>query len=147
MTKRRKGDFFIGSRDQFLSDVVLPQYEKFKKSNSSIRVAVCSIIVAYHMYEWANGEKFTCAARFAARYPGDASLADSFDVARKVANAVKHADIKIETKAQAGFSSSFGNSFARPLNIVLDDGSRTSVDDLLQLLVGFWEAQQQNGWP
>ncbi|WP_051357849.1 hypothetical protein [Leisingera caerulea] len=138
--------FFVGSADNLFTDVVAPQYEDFLKKNSDIRAAVCAIIVSYHLYEWATGNKFT-RDRFDKRYPQNGDLADFFEIARKISNGVKHANPKIKTRTQPGFSSGFSSGFARPLVIVKEDGSEISVDDLLKRIVGFWEQQQALGWP
>ncbi|MBO9453148.1 hypothetical protein J7426_22995 [Tropicibacter sp. R16_0] len=139
-------DFIIGSPQHFFSDVVIPQYQRFVQSNSDVGAAVCAIVMTYHLYEWATGQKFRPDS-FPTLYPNDLNLLERFDLARRVSNGVKHANPKIETVTQTGFSSGFSFGFARPLNIVQDDGSKVSVDELLRDLIEFWERQDQAGWP
>ena len=138
-------NFIIGSADHFFSDVVIPQYKRFLEANADVGAAVCAIVMAYHMYEWATGKKFH-KDDFLDQYPTDPIMVEQFDLARRVANGVKHANPRIETKTQTGFSSAFSNGFARPLNIIQDDGTEVSVDELLKSMIEFWEHQQNLGW-
>lgn len=137
--------FIIGSPDHFFADVVIPQYDRFLEANSDVGAAVCAIVVTYHMYEWATGQSFN-RDRFSDLYPNEPSIVEKFDLARRVANGVKHANPRIETRAQTGFSSAFSNSFARPMKVIQDDGAEVSVDDLLASLMEFWNRQKNKGW-
>ncbi len=132
--------FFIGSQEQFFSDVVYPQYENFKSRNSNISAAIGAIICTYHMYEWGTGSRFT-QEHFIDQFSEDAELAEYFEMARKVSNGAKHANPRIETVTQAGFSSAFSSGFARPLNIIDDSGVSVSVDELLDTMIDFWKRQ------
>lgn len=138
--------FVIGSPEHFFSHVVIPQHRRFVESNSDVGAAVCAIVMTYHLYEWATGETFQRDS-FPVKYPNDLNLLELFDLARRVTNGVKHAKPKIETVSQSGFSSAFSSSFSRPLNIVQNDGSKVSVDELLDTMIEFWTRQQQAGWP
>ncbi|MDE2977545.1 MAG: hypothetical protein OXU63_08495 [Acidobacteriota bacterium] len=103
-----------------------------------------TVIVAYHMYEWVHGRKFT-PPDFRIRYPNEQGLASTFDLARKITNGTKHFKPKARTHTQGGFSSGFSDAFARPLNVEYDDGTRESADMFLRKMVDFWKKQGAAG--
>ena len=77
--------FNIGSASEFFIPVVKPLHEEFSRDNCKVEKAMAAIVLAYQMYEWANGEKFTV-DKFKRRYPADEELATVFDTARQIAN-------------------------------------------------------------
>lgn len=134
-----EASFEIRTAQDFLREMVIPQYNEFTSKNSSSRYALTAIILAYHMYEWVHcGRKF-CPQYFKAKYPNDTGLVEKFDLARKITNGTKHFVSKVRTRKQSGFSSAFSDGFSRPLNVILDDGRWLSVDDLLRDIVSFWK--------
>ena len=140
-----EASFEIRTAQDFLREMVIPQYNDFISKNSSSRYALTAIILAYHMYEWVHcGRKF-CPQFFKAKYPNDTGLVEKFDLARKITNGTKHFVSKVRTQTQSGFSSEFSNAFARPLNVILNDGSMLSVDDLLRDIVEFWKKLDKCG--
>ena len=130
------GDFFRA--------LVIPQYEDFVANNSSSRHALLTTILAYHMYEWVHRDKFTV-SHFKSTYPQAPSLADVFELARKITNGTKHFKPKAKTRTQKGFSSGFSDEFARPLVVEFPDGIEKSADNFLCEMVDFWGVQQKNG--
>ncbi|MDZ4732359.1 MAG: hypothetical protein SGJ16_02070 [Nitrospirota bacterium] len=123
---------------------MLPAYADFLQNNASSRHALVATLLAYHMYEWVNRSKFTTQG-FKRKYPSDTTLADTFDVARKITNGTKHFTSKARTRKQRGFSSAFSDGFARPLVVGLPDGSYQSMDALLRAMIDFWKAQARRG--
>lgn len=136
--------FNIRTPHEFFQDVVLPQYEDFIKCNSSVRHALLALLVAYHMYEWAHPGKVP-KKHFAGEYPQNLDVAESFEIARKIANGTKHFKSRIRTRAGPGFSSAFSEGFARPLNVEVSDGREESVDQILRRLIEFWKKQDETG--
>jgi hypothetical protein len=137
--------FDIKTPSDFLERMVLPQYDDFLTNNASSRYALLCIVVAYHMYEWANNRQEFTKVDFEARYSAETHLVGSFELARRLVNGTKHFKNRIETKTQTGFSSAFSEEFRRPLSIVRDDGSETSADSLLREIVEFWKAEHAAG--
>jgi len=138
--------FNMGSPLDFYTVVVRPLYEEFVSNNGNIAKAVATITMAYHLYEWANnGQKFN-EKRFKERYKNHAHLAAQFQIARQVANGVKHNLSNISTRSQAGFSSAFSEAFAKPLVIQDINGSKVSVDKLLKDIMDFWDEQNKMEW-
>lgn len=144
-----ESSFDIKSARCFLNMMIIPQFEEFRSKNSSSRHAVITMILLFHMFEWANPEKQIknegFLDRFRRVYPNDQELADKFDMARKIANGTKHRNNKIVTCSQAGFSSGFSDAFARPLVVIDEFGNKHSVDKLLREMVGFWQRQEELG--
>jgi hypothetical protein len=139
--------FDIRTAGDFFRALVIPQYEDFVASNSSSRHALLTTIVAYHMYEWVHRTKFAV-SHFKSTYPQDPSLADVFELARKITNGTKHfkpIKPKAKTRTQKGFSSGFSNAFTRPLIVEFPDGSEKSADWFLCEMVDFWRVQEKNG--
>jgi hypothetical protein len=133
--------FDIQTPDDFFTKIVVPQYEDFKGDNGSSRKALIAIIVAYHMFEWANNRK-----TFAKNNSGlPSNINDLFETARKITNGTKHFEQKICTKVQGGFSSDFSDAFQRPLIIVLDEEPELSVDKLLGDMIEYWEKEKADG--
>lgn len=142
---KKPPSFQVETPVDFYEMVVKPQYEDFLHNNSSSRHAILTIISAYHLYEWVNNKKFTV-SDFKACYPKYAHLAKKFDTARHIANGNKHyVSNSVKTFSQKGFSSAFSDAFARPLNIIFEDGSTISVDKFLNQLMDFWESQRATG--
>jgi len=142
---KHETNFDVMSARDFFDIVVLPQYEDFRKNNSSRRHALLSVVVTYHMFEWANNQtKFTLDC-FKSLYADDALLADHFELARGITNGNKHFCSKIKTMSQEGFSSDFNSDFARPLNVIRSDGTKISMDELLEEMVQFWKNQRDSG--
>ena len=136
--------FGITTAADFFRELVIPQYEDFVANNSSCRHALLTTILAYHMYEWVHRRKFT-ADHFKSTYPQAASLADVFELARKITNGTKHFKPEPKTRTQKGFHSGFSDDFARPLMIEFTDGSEESADKFLCKMVEFWRVQQETG--
>lgn len=140
-----ESSFGVTTAAEFLTAIVIPQYEAFLADNSSPRHALLTALVAYHLYEWVQGKKFSV-DRFRSACPGDALLADSFEAARHICNGTKHFKSKpVTTRTQRGFSSGFSDAFARPLVVVMEDGSEQSADSLLREIVEFWKGQHNAG--
>lgn len=136
--------FDITTPAEFLNNLLVPQHQDFIANNSSRRHALLTTIVAYHMYEWVHRRKFTI-CEFETLYPANSTLAETFELARNIANGTKHFADKARTRAQKGFSSAFSDDFARPLVVVFPDGTERSVDLFLRDLVTFWTAQHEAG--
>ncbi len=137
--------FDITNAKQYFSEMLLPQYNDFLEKNSSSRHALLTTIIAYHLYEWVHGNKFTQAS-FNQEYPDNESMSDLFEVARNIANGTKHFSNKpVRTRTQSGFSSGFSDGFSRPLNIILVDGDEVSADKFLRQIVDFWKQQHAVG--
>lgn len=136
--------FEITTAQLFLHEVVLAEYADFVADNASQRHALLTTMVAYHLYEWIHQSKFTI-QDFQLRYPANAALADSFEVARKITNGTKHFVSKVQTRAQRGFSSAFNDGFARPLVVSFPNGNEKSMDAFLSEMVEFWKAEERAG--
>ena len=135
-----KSSFDIKTVQDFLYKMIIPQYEEFKENNSSSRHALLTIILVYHMREWAN------------KSVKDKQLAYSDDIAEMhklvgdIANGTKHfVHERAATRVGPGFSSGFSDGFARPLNVKSCSDREVSVDELLDKLVEFWKEQDQLG--
>jgi hypothetical protein len=137
---KHTSSFDIMTADDFFRRVLIPQYEDFTAKNSSSRHALLTTIVAYHMYEWVNGKKFTI-EDFESKYPQNSALSRVFELAKNITNGTKHYRNKAKTRSQTGFSSDFDNSFARPLMVEFPDGHEKSVDKFLGEMVDFWRKQ------
>lgn len=134
----------ILTANDLLHQLIIPQYEDFVRKNSSVRHALLTTILAYHMYEWVHEEKFT-ENHFKATYSDEDDMVELFEVARIISNDIKHCKFKSITKVQTGFSSGFSNGFARPLNVELPDGRLESMDNVLEKLVDFWKHREHLG--
>jgi hypothetical protein len=130
--------FDIMAADDFFRKIVIPQHKDFVANNSSSRHALLTTIVAYHMYEWVHGNKFTI-EDFNSRYPQDESLANFFELARNITNGTKHFMSRAITRTQKGFSSDFSDGFTRPLVVKFPDGCEKSADKFIGKLVDFWK--------
>ena len=133
-----ESSFNIKTPRDFLNEMVIPQFEDFKKRNSSSRHALLTIILVHHIYEWVHGKKFS-KDHFGSTYENSEEMAEIFDLSRNIANGTKHFKPKAKTHVQGGFSSGFSDGFARPLNVEFDDGRKQSVDDFLHKMVEFWK--------
>lgn len=146
--------FNIQTPQDFLRHLVIPQYEDFVGDISSVRHALLTFILVYHMYEWVHrpsrrkdGKKSDFADRFRDDYPDEhKDLVQYFCLARELTNDTKHFVSKVKTKTQTGFSSSFSNSFARSLNVELPCGRLVSVYEVLESIVDFWKRQESIGF-
>ena len=136
--------FNVGSAPDFFIEVVSPLYSAFVADNANVAKAVSAIVMSYHLFDWATGRKFE-EKYFNEKYPEKPKLASDFEIARLLANGIKHDLDKIQTRTQSGFSSGFSSGFARPLVIVRPDGSKISVDDLLRSMFEFWQEQHDKG--
>lgn len=96
------------------------------------------------MYEWVHRKKFKL-YHFNEMYPQASSLAEVFELARKIANGTKHFNPKVKTRIRKGFSSEFSDEFARPLMVKVSNVSEISADRLLCDLVDFWKEQAKKG--
>lgn len=139
-----QASFGVRTARDFFDQLVVPQHADFVRENGSSRHALLTVIVAYHMYEWVHGRKFT-PRDFRTRYPNEPDQVGTFDVARKITNGTKHFKPKARTHTQGGFSSDFSDEFARPLNVEYDDGTRESADMFLRKMVDFWKKQGAAG--
>jgi hypothetical protein len=137
--------FEVKTAEDFLTQLVLPQYDDFLRNNASSRFALLCAVVTYHMYEWVNNPSKFQEADFRIRYPVEAHLAYLFELLRCLVNSTKHFRNRIGTRTQVGFSPAFSNAFSRPLYIIRDDGSEISADDLLKETVEFWKGQHAIG--
>ena len=136
-----ESSFGIKSADDYLNQMLLPQYDDFIKNNSSSRHALLTTIIAYHMYEWVHKTKFN-ELEFLAKYPNYQEVSIDLEVARNVTNGTKHFKNRVRTSTKTGFSSAFNDSFARPLNIEFPNGQHESADKFLRRLVDFWQTQK-----
>ena len=139
-----QASFGIRTARDFFNELVVPQHDAFVDENSSSRHALLTVIVAYHMYEWVHGQKFT-EGDFRTRYPNEQRLAETFELARNVTNGTKHFKPKAKTHTQGGFSSGFSDGFARPLNVEYGSGTQESADVFLRKMVDFWKRQRASG--
>jgi hypothetical protein len=134
--------FGIDTAKDFYEEIVKPSYKEFLQENSSRRRAIIAIILAYHQYDWTIGKQFgsKTACKDAQM---DSALAVIFDVARRITNCSKHSggsqSNRIPTSKQLGFSSAYDSSFAKPLVIEMDDGTKLSADQMLKAMMSFWE--------
>ena len=135
---KHHSSFGISTAREFLRELVLPEYRAFIQRNSSIRHALLTIILAYHMYEWVHNKKYT-REHFKKAHPDEQQLAEYFELAAKITNGTKHFRSKAKTRRQSGFGSGFSDAFARPLNVQFDSGREESADRFLRALVSFWE--------
>ena len=133
--------FNIQTPHDFLHQLIIPQHNEFIQKNSSVRHALLTIILVYHMYEWVHSKKFT-KIHFKTTYPSDLQIVDRLILAGNITNGTKHFIHKANTHMQTGFSSGFSDGFARPLNVEFPDGRKESVDIFLRELVEFWKRQQ-----
>ena len=140
-----KSSFNIRTARDFLDKMIIPQYEDFRKKNSSSRHALLTIILVYHMYEWVHPNIPFSEGHFKSTYENEDGVAEMFELARNIANGTKHFSQKTKTQVQTGFSSGFSDGFARPLNVEFDDGRKQSVDVFLRQLVEFWVQQEKDG--
>ena len=60
--------FDIETPADLFERVLLPTYQEFLENNASSRHALQGVLVAYHLFDWANDEGFTDDA-FARHYP------------------------------------------------------------------------------
>ncbi|MDD9991958.1 MAG: hypothetical protein OXP75_09150 [Rhodospirillales bacterium] len=141
---RHKSSFGIHDANDFLNNMVLPQYQEFLKKNSSSRAALLTFMLVYHMYEWVHCCAFS-QEHFLETYPTDKHMCVFFETARRICNGTKHFAQRADTTVQSGFSSGFSDGFARPLNVTLAGNRQESADRLLHELVQFWERQKQVG--
>ncbi|MDE2997836.1 MAG: hypothetical protein OXU79_02020 [Gemmatimonadota bacterium] len=140
-----EASFGIRTARDFLREMVIPQYDDFVRKNSSSRHALIAIILSYHMYEWVHRNKGFSCQHFEVTYPDDRGLAEKFDLARKISNGTKHFKPKVKTQTGSGFASAFNDGFARPLNVITNDGMSVSVDVLLRDIVDFWKRLEERG--
>ena len=132
--------FNIQTPHDFLHQLIIPQHNEFIQRNSSVRHALLTIILVYHMYEWVHRKKFT-EDHFNTTYPSDLQIVDRLKLARNITNGTKHFIHKANTHMQTGFSSGFSDEFVRPLNVEFPDGRKESADIFLQESVAFWQRQ------
>ena len=131
------------SPSDLLCQLIVPQYEDFLKNNASVRHAVLTVILSYHMYEWVHREKFT-KEHFENCYADEADvdkMVELFVQARAITNDLKHCNFGSDITLGGGFSAldwSIGGDWARPINVVTPKG-KISMDKLLRELVGFWK--------
>ena len=145
--------FDISTAGDFYEKIVKPQHQDFLDNNASSRYALLSILVTYHLHEWVGGKfefgqtykhKFFKDA-FLERYPGFETEAEYFEVARRICNDTKHFLERAETRTQSGYSSSYSDSYARPLMIKISEDKEVSVDCLLKCLLAFWKKMKADG--
>ena len=138
--------FGVANANDFFHQIVRPQHIDFLANNASPRHALLAIIVAYHMFDWVHGRKFTV-RRFKQEYPSNKALSDVFDLARKISNDAKHFLGKVQTPTQqpGGFSSVFSYAFARSLIVRSPDDTEQSADVILRQMVDFWTEQENAG--
>jgi hypothetical protein len=136
--------FGITTPDEFLRYVVLPEYEAFVSDISSSRHALLTTITACHMYEWVHRTKFTV-PHFTLAYPTKVRLAESFELARNIANGTKHYLPKATTQRHSGYSSAYSNGYARPFVVESSDNTKKSADVFLRELIEFWREEAKNG--
>jgi hypothetical protein len=141
-----KVSFDIKTPDDFFHMVVIPQHDDFLANKSSSRHALLAIIVAFHMYEWANRRPFT-PKHFQSKYPQNLALAEVFDLAKKITDGTKHfRRKKVKTRTQPGFNSGFDDGFERrKLMVGFPDGSEKSANWFLREMVDFWRKQEKDG--
>ncbi len=141
-----ESSFGIRTSDDFLHKMVIPQYEDFTADNASSRHALLTLILAYHMYEWAHGRPFT-EEHFRKRYPDKVETVDLFKLAGAISNGTKHFASRAKTSTGVGYSSKYSEAYERPLNVEFPSntahaphsGRRISADRLLRDLVTFWK--------
>ena len=130
------------SPSDLLHQLIIPQYKDFLKKNSSVRYAVLTVILAYHMYEWVHHEKFT-KEHFENHHKDEIDvdkMVGIFEQARVISNDLKHCKFNSNLKLDGGFSAldwSSGGDWARPINVKTPAGN-ISMDKLLRRLVYFW---------
>lgn len=150
--------FAIRNACDFFSQVVEPYHRAFLADNASSAGALVAISMAYHLYEWANPPEEYGEANFTRHYPARQDMISYFELARMLANGLKHfaprdpaksSQARATTKAGTGFSSAFSGAFARCLYVqvgsdkTIEDQHKTadgwiSADDLLAKVVEFW---------
>jgi len=141
--------FDIKSAQDFLEQIVLPEHNEYRKNIASQRHALLTTIVAYHMYEWANGCKFT-ADHFRQTYSKHLPLIDNFESARKIANGTKHFISSVQTRSEENSFVEIVQGFAprtwqegcwaHPLYVECA-GKERPVDLILFEIVEFWKEQ------
>lgn len=137
--------FGLKNAGDFFHQMVIPQHEEFISNNASSRYALLTTILAYHLFEWVHGKKFT-EDHFLEKYPSHQDMVTIFEQARNITNGTKHFKSKdTTTKTQSGFSSAFSDGHARPLMVIYSDGSTASADQFLRTLIAFWKDQNSNG--
>lgn len=134
-----ESSFNIRDADDFLQEIIVPQYQEFLTDNGSARHALLAIIVVFHTYEWVHKRPFR-KGQFENAYPDQPEVEKYLFLSQQIANGTKHfRNKRAKTRAQSGFSSGFGDGFARPLVIQSEDGTECSADQLLRTLVGYWK--------
>ena len=81
--------FNIQTPQDFLHQLIIPQHNEFVRTISSVRHALLTIILIYHMYEWVHHRKFK-EDHFETNYPSDLQMVNRFKLARRIANGTKH---------------------------------------------------------
>jgi hypothetical protein len=152
--------FAIKDAEDFFQQIVVPYHQAFMANNASSAGALVTISMTYHLYEWANPKEIFTEVGFRQHYPGRPEMIDYFELARMLANGLKHFDptksSRAVTKAESGFSQEFSKEFARCLYVqvgiekMIGDENKTadgwiSADDLLTKMVMFWQEQHAAG--
>ena len=133
------------SARDMLHSLIIPQYEDFLRKNSSIRYAVLTVLLAYHMYEWVHRVRRFTKEHFDDNYTGEDNMVELFEIAREISNDLKHCKFETNIRTQTGFSSGFSDGFARPIIVKTPQGQEISMDKLLRALVEFWKRREQLG--
>jgi len=96
------------------------------------------------MFEWVNNKKFG-KEEFNTSELNNDDVAVKFDIARKITNGTKNFKNRAKTRVQTGYTSGFGDGFAKPLNIELPNNKKISADIFIRELITFWKEQKDNG--
>lgn len=131
--------FGIQSPREYLQELIIPQYEEFISNPLSPRLALLTIFLLYHMYEWVHHHRYSV-RHFRRVYPDDLDLIPYFLLAEKITNGSKHFRSKVKTRRKGGFSREFSEEFdLAALMAELDCRREVTADTLIEQLVDFWQ--------
>ena len=145
-----KGIFEIKTAEQFLKKFI-EDYEDFKNNSESTRYAINAIMTGYHLHEWVWGEKVinNLSLRkklglknrkikdFRNWIEGECS---EFEIARAITVGSKHFILLESGKHEGAFSQDFSADFDISYLYVCDEkGARVRADDIIKILMKFWE--------
>jgi hypothetical protein len=131
-------EFPIDNAPDFWREVAKPAAQSFQRENANLPLALAAIIFLYHLHEKHYDRKFDLRAPDIGTRM-NSTTAEMFSLARNLANSGKHRKITIQTRRQSGFSNDFNDDFARPLNVVNEQGEVISLDTIISAMYKHWE--------